>query len=61
MKVKGIANMKKYILKMWILALVLLPFMPTNTSRKNHLIKRYNSAQAQEYVITIKHLRKSIK
>jgi hypothetical protein len=53
--------MKKYILKMWILAIVLLPFMPTNASRKNHLIKRYNSAQAQEYVITIKHLRKSIK
>ena len=33
-ELKGIANMKKYILKMWILAIVLLPFMPTKTSRK---------------------------
>ena len=61
MKTKEIANMKSDRQHTYRVALVLLPFMPTKTSRKNHLIKRYNSAQAQEYIITIKHLRKSIK
>jgi len=53
--------MKQFILRVLVLVLILLPFMSTETSRRNHLIKRYNGAQIEELIITINHLYKPIK
>jgi len=35
---------------------LLLPFLPTEASENNRKIRRYNSAQMQELVITYRHL-----
>ena len=47
--------MKNLLLTLAAVAL-LLPFMPTEASENNRKIKRYNSAQIQELVITYRHL-----
>jgi len=53
--------MKKNLIRLLVLVLILLPFISTETSRRNHLIKRYNGAQIEELIITINHLYKPIK
>lgn len=52
--------MKQFILRVLILVLVLLPFMSTEASRRNHLIKRYNGAQLEELIITLNQLSRPI-
>ena len=48
--------MKNYFAKLTLLVIILLPLMPTKSSEVNHKIKRYNNAQANELIITLKHL-----
>tara|TARA_R110001583_G_scaffold6947_4_gene34732 strand:+ start:921 stop:1088 length:168 start_codon:yes stop_codon:yes gene_type:complete len=54
-------NINKYLIRLVIAVIILLPFMPTKSSIKNHTILRYNNAQILELIITYKHLQKQIK
>tara|TARA_R110001592_G_scaffold39517_1_gene130122 strand:- start:935 stop:1105 length:171 start_codon:yes stop_codon:yes gene_type:complete len=51
----------RYLIKLAIAVVVLLPLLPTPSSRVNHRILRYNNAQTLELIITYKHLQKQIK
>ena len=49
--------MKNYLLKIALLAIVLSPLMPTESSEKNHKTLRYNRAQSHERFVTVQNLR----
>jgi hypothetical protein len=51
----------RYLIKLVIAVVVLLPLLPTPSSRSNHTILRYNNAQILKLTITYKHLQKQIK
>jgi len=52
--------MKNFLIKLGLLVLVLLPFMSTKSNKVNSSIKRYNSAQIEELIITLNHLQSPI-
>ena len=55
------ATMKKFIFRLLLLVLILLPFKDAESKQTNRCYKRYNGTQIEELILTLNHLQKPIK